>query len=283
MNQVFFLLLAFTFVSCNEKVIESYDDLTPDEQEEIRNYSYLRCKSQYQSIYDRFKNTSNEVFDSSSFDRENGFYFEYKQGTASDVKKKMDIRIWKRDGTLDEIYFYITDVVLGSESYFLRLTRSENEEMIDDLLEDHCLRPLIYTSSSADYGPLSISYSYDKINAPNTDSYVDVYSLPFSNPAFFANFRISRKVTTTDSNGDAVGTAVSYSSTLISKTYSFDSYTDPSDSSRYTQKFCNPATESAVVNGATVNVFRFSQDTSFFGFKIDCVEGTAPVGWNLTL
>lgn len=267
--------------SCVQEEVQSFNDLSPSEQDAVRQTSYQKCLAQYQIIYNRFKNTSNQVFDSSSYDREKGFYFEYKLG--SEVKKKLDIRIWKRDGNADEIYFYITDTQIGSENYFLRVTRAQNESMIDDLLEDNCRKPSVYTSSAGDNGPLSIKYEFERSNAPNTDVYTDTFSLPFSSLALFANFRIGRKITTKNSSGTTVGTAQTYTSSLVTKSYDFEDYSTPTDSTRYTQKFCDLVEESVVINGATTNAYRFSQVPTNLGFRFSCAVGTVPGGWSLTL
>lgn len=281
MKKLLIVFLLALLSSCVQEEIQSFNDLSPSEQDAIRQTSYLKCLAQYQIIYNRFKNTSNQVFDSTSYDREKGFYFEYKSGT--EVKKKLDIRVWKRDGNADEIYFYITDTQIGSENYFLRVTRNQNESMIDDLLEDHCRKPSVYTSSTGESGPLSIKYEFERSNAPNTDVYTDTFSLPFSSLAVFANFRIGRKITTKNSSGETVGSAQNYTSSLVTKSYDFDGYTIPTDSTRYTQKFCNLVEENVVINGANTTAYRFSQVPSNLGFRLSCTEGTVPGDWNLIL
>lgn len=267
-----FLLL---FISCKQEEIQSFEDLTQIEQDAIRNASRDKCLSLVAANYTKFKNDSNKVFDSTSYDRERGFYHEYKLG--SEVKRKMDIRIWKRDADADEIYFYITETQLASESYFLRITKAQNEEMIDDLKADHCVRsPARVYDSTISSASLSVKYEYDKSNAPNTDEYIDTYSLPFSSLAMFANFRLTRKITTKDSDDDVVGSPANYSSTLVAKNYDFEGYTDPTNAARYTQKFCDFQYE-------TGTQYRFSQETTNIGFKWTCTTGAVPVGWDLTL
>ncbi len=281
MKKIFFFIVMSFLLSCVQEEVESFNDLSPSEQEAIRQNSYLKCIAQFQTIYNRFKNNSNQVFDSTSYDREDGFYFEYK--LATEVKKKLDIRVWKRDANAGDLYFYITDTQIGSENYFLRVTRSQNETMIDDLLEDHCRKPSVYTSSSGDSGPLSIKFEFERSNAPNIDAYTDTFSLPFSSLAVFANFTIVRKITTKNSNGETVGSAQNFSSSLVSKSYNFEGYTDPTDGSRYTQKFCDVVTETVVINGVTKNAYRFSQVPSNLGYRFSCTEGAVPAGWNLVL
>ena len=263
--------------SCKQEEIEAYDSLTSAERDAIQNASRDKCISTYSPTYASFKKNSNDVFDSSSYNRELGFYHEYKAGT--EVKRKMDIRVWKRDGNADEIYFYVTETQLASESYFLRITRAQNEEMIDDLLLDHCVRtPARIYESSMTSSALTVKYEFEKSNAPNTDEYIDTYSLPFTSLAMFANFRLSRKITTRASDGDVVGSAVNYTSTLTTKTYDFEGFNDATNSARYTQKFCDFQYELP----APDNQYRFSKESSFIGFKINC-DTVVPAEWNLSI
>lgn len=271
MNKILLLISILSLVSCQEEV-QMYDKLDDNERTDIDNQSNATCITNFTPIYDTFKEKSAEIFDSSTYDRAKGFYHEYKSG--NDVKRKLDIRVWKRDSTTREIYFYITETQLATESYFFRITQTQADEIISDLLTDHCTK--FYTSTTSSNGPLTVKYEYNKSNAPNTDYYVDTYSLPFTYNPFFANFQLSRTVTTKNSEGTVQGTAVSYTSTLTAKTYTFDSDVATS-SAYYTQKFCN------LKRDATSSKYRFSTSSSIIGFQTECVETTPPAGWNLTL
>jgi hypothetical protein len=149
--------------------------------------------------------------------------------------------------------------------------------MISDLLVDHCSK--FYTSTSSSSGPLSILYEFEKSNAPNTDIYSDTYSLAFTYPAFFANFQLSRSVKTENSSGVQQGSIVNYTSSLTTKSFTFDSDT-ATDSAFYTQKFCTIDKETLDVSTSR---YRFSTDSNTIGFKFNCTETTPPVDWNLTL
>lgn len=272
MNKVWllvpFLLIAF---SCKQEEIKKFDELTQEEQDAIRNASRLKCLSEYTTVYNRFKNQSLVVFDSNSYEREDGFYHELKGPSST---RKVDIRVWKQDRTANEIYFYITENLEGSTNYFLRITQAQNEAMIDQLLIDHCAKT--YTTTSGSSGPLNVLFEHEKDNAPNKDYYDDQYTLPFSQLAYFARFNKKRTVETKNEDNVRVGDLVTYTSTLTNKSYDFGSNNNATDSTKYTQNFCE------IVVEPTPNVYRFSTDTSVQGWRLNC-SGTVPVGWDLTI
>lgn len=248
-----------------------YDQLTQAEQDAIRERAKEKCLETNTPHYARYKIKSGEVFASSAYQREDGYYFEYKLNT--EVKKKIDVRVWKQDA--DEMYFYVTDTVLSSDSYFLRIKKTENEDMISDILSDHCSDPKVYTASTSGTGPVSVTYEYEKSNAPNTDEFKDVYSFRFAELAFFGSYRITRTLRTVNSE-DAEVSKSTYTSTLVYKAYDFtsDNY---SDTSKYTQKFCH------VKEDDTAAKYRVSQKTEFIGFELECVLTTKPADWDLSI
>lgn len=256
-------------VSCKEETIQSYNNLTAAEQQAIRDRAKQKCLDTYTSIYDRFKTNSGNVFSSSDYNRGKGFYFEYKVNT--DVKRKADIRVWKRTST--DLYFYITETNLTAKSFFLKVSRVENEDMIDDILTDHCSEPKIYTSgSSSTGGPLTITYEYEIPNAPNDDRYTDVYSFPFTELAFFTNYRQNRTLKVIKSD-DTVESTTSYVSTLATKTFTFNS-NNYADTSYYVQSFCN------IKKDASANKYRLPKE--LYGFEFEC-EPALPGGWDLSI
>jgi hypothetical protein len=258
-------------LSCEER-IGKYNDLTPDEQNYIRERSRLQCVDSYFSIYDRFKKRSaTEVFGSANYDRERGFYNEYKGPSST---RKVDIAIWKQTAT--EIYFYITEELEGKSSYFLRVTQAQNEAFIDQLLDDHCRK--VYKSSTGSDGPLSVVYEFDKINSNNRDYYTDTYTLEFNKLAFFGRFKKSRSVDTrTISDNTRVGEVQSYTSTLVAKNFDFAGNDDATNAAQYTQSFCEQAFE-------VESKYRFTLDTtgSVQSLKLNCTA-TPPADWDLTI
>jgi hypothetical protein len=263
-------------VSCNQEEIQSYDKLTPSEQAAIRAMGQTQCLAKVQANYNAFKDTSDAIFASSSYERGDGYYFEFKTGTS--VEKSVHIKVWKQTST--EIYFYITDSRAGGD-YFLRYERTVNDQIITDLQTAHCLRPEIY-SSNISSSTLTMSFAdYRIAEAPNYGVYTDTYTMPFTSPAFFANYNVTRTKKVVDSSDVIVEAAKTYTSAaLVSKPVTYTS-SNATDSTLYNQKFC-------VIHQGT-DGYRFAQLRNVEGFEIqlsntvECAIGTVPAGWNLTI
>lgn len=274
MKSKFILLsLLAILISCKSEEIQSFSKLTPDEQAAIRTRGTQLCLDTNTVIYNRFKSRSASMFTSSIFQRGDGFEFLFKNGATTE--RTVEIKVWKQTAT--EMFFYITDDQAPGD-YFLRVQNTDNDQMIDDLLAIHCRRPVLYTSSVGTNGPLTMVNDYELPKAPNTEVYKDTYTMPFDYPAFFANYRIGRTKSVEDVNDDPVGSAVTYTSTLTAKSYTFN--TDNAEDDReYNQKFC-------VFNRGTG--YQFARERNVEGFKIDFTNltvcpTTKPVAWNLTI
>lgn len=269
----FVVLLAF---SCREEEIEMYDRLEPDEQTAIRNMGTADCIARLTDSYNNWKTKSGEIFTNTGYDRNDGYKFTNK-GDSGDIN--IDIGIWKQ--TPSEMYFIITDQRLGT-GYFLRYTKDDNEEIIDDLLQAHCTRPEIYISG-INSSTLTMTNEYTLPIPPNQDTYTDTYSINLDNLAFFANFSYSRTKKTYDSAGVQTGTTINYNTAKLENlARNYDvidgsgDRRDWSNASFYTQKFC------VIKNG---NPYRFTRERNVEGFKIDQTECTTtpPGGWDLNV
>lgn len=272
-SKVILFSLLLILSSCKSEEIQSYSKLTPDEQAAIRTRGTQLCLDTNTVIYNRFKSRSASMFTSSIFNRGDGFEFLFKNGTTTE--STVEIKVWKQTAT--EIFFYITDEDAPSD-YFLRVQNTDNDQMIDDLLAVHCSRPIIYTSSTGENGPLTMTNDYEIPRAPNNEIFKDTYTMPFDYPAFFANYRIGRTKRVEDVDENQVGSTVTYTSTLTQKAYTFAS-DNAQDSGEYTQKFC-------VFNRGAA--YRFARERNVEGFKIDFTNltdcpTTKPVAWNLTI
>lgn len=273
MKTIFFLIILLLLgISCKQEEIQSYADLDPDEQAAINAAGTIQCLNRVASNYNQFKASSNEVFSSSSFNREDGFEFILKNGTTAE--RTVQIKIWKQTPT--ELFFYISDDK-ASGDYFLRWQKADNEQVIDDLKAAHCTRPEIYTSSIAS-SSLTMKYEYTLPKAPDHEDYVDTYTMAFSQPAFFANYKIGRTKKLVNSD-DEVQSTTTYTSTLTAKTYDFENYDNAEDSGRYNQLFCT------IPRGASG--YRFANERNVEGFKFslsgaECVT-TKPAAWDLTI
>jgi hypothetical protein len=255
-------LLNFSF-ACKEEEIPYYDKLTADEQRAIREMGKTQCLAKVTPSYDKFKKTSAGVFASKAYNRGNGFEFQFKNGST--VERTVGLMIWKR--TASEIYFYVTDTRLAD--YFLKFSKADNDQMIDDLKEVHCLRPEIYVSSIS--SSLTMTDNYILPKGTDKEEYDDKFTMGFNSLAFFANYNINRTKKVFDVDDRQVGNTVTYTSTFVSKAYTFasDNYQAP----EFTQNFCD------VTRPATG--YRFANERNVEGFKISNCSATLPAGWNL--
>lgn len=260
-----------------------WDKLTPAQRAELAARGKKECEASYKSTYNNFKNTSSGVFTASNYERGRGFYHEYK--VDKDVKRKIDIRIWKQDVNNRVIYFYVTETNLGTNSYFLKITQAENEAMIDDLYSDHCDKTALKVTTGSS-GPAKAVQEYNEPNSPNTDEYTDTFTYNFNYLAYFANFNLARDVKTVTTSGSTVGSVVKYTSSLVAKNYTFEeaSYTAKRDNNFvYSQKFCT------IKENIDGNKYRVAKEPNTFGYvlkenSIDATklcETTKPADWNL--
>lgn len=269
---VFILLFG---VACKQEELQVYDSLTGAEQAAIRLRGTAQCTETYTSIFNNWKTSSSDVFTSEYFQRGRGFYFVMKKG-ETEVYRTVDIQVWKQDS--DEIYFYILDSKV-SENYFLRIKKTDNDLMIDDLLFDFCQRPIVYTATTGDSGPLTVVNKYTLTRSPNYEEYDDTYSMPFTSLAYFANFRVQRAMRPYRSVDNVALTPENYTSTLTTKDVTFAS-DDWSNAVLFTQRFC-------VVERVTR--YQFAKERNVEGFKVDLTDTagdcptTKPGDWDLTI
>lgn len=260
-------VLAFSFLllgSCVDREIEAYDSLTQIEQDEIRSRGRQQCLERLASTYDNFKRESNEVFNSTGYDRAKGFTAEFTGGT---VKKTLEVKIWKR--TPQALYFYIS--AENSDDYFLKISKAENELMVDALLDIHCLRPEIYVSNLG-ASVLTMKNEYVLPKAPNREKYIDTYTMQFNSLVAFANYRLSRTRATFNDKDEQIDTTVKYESTMKGKDFTFNS-TDP-HSNEYNQKFC-------LIDDT--DSYRFPKERGQEGFKYVCTGTADPLVWDLAI
>ncbi len=269
---LFFILIVS--LSCKQEEIQAFNELTEQEQDVIRSRGTAQCNANYSVVFNRWKTMSADVFTNSSYQRGRGFNFVFKKADAS--IRTVDIQVWKQDS--DEIYFYVIDSV-ASDNYFLRIKKTDNELMIDDLLEAFCSRPILYTSSTGDSGPLTMLNEYTLTRSPNYEEIDDTYSMPFTSLAYFANFRLRRVLKTIRTTDNVLLTTDTYTSTLTNKDLTFAS-NDWSNATYFSQRFC-------VIKRDTK--YRFGRERNVEGFKIDLTDtaGTCPTAkpgdWDLTI
>lgn len=263
------LLLSF---SCKQEEINGFDSLTAEEQQTIRERGTTSCKEKATPIFGKFKTESNKTFTSAGYSRGKVFTYEFKEGET--VVKTVELKVWKQ--TADALYFIVSDSKASSD-YFLRILKTDNEKIINDLFATYCSRPALYTSSIGSNGPLTVVNEYELPKAPNMELYKDTYSLAFNVPAFLGSYSLTRSLNVEDTDEQPVGSARNFTTTQKNESHAFAS-DDWSDANHYTQKFCSLNSSSD---------FRFSRQRNVEGFKIDlnsddCLDAE-PVGWNLDI
>ncbi len=178
MKLILFLAFALLFSSCEEN-IESYDDLTADEQLYIRTRARTKCMAETSAdILDITETSNNQLL---TFTRLDTWDLVYKKN--DDVIETSKIYVWKISGST--VYFLISFVEGGSTSNkFVKFTTTINSEMFEDLRTKKCDKALTLAVSpslltgTTDEGPITIDAdSYYKLKT--TSSYESLF------PAFF--------------------------------------------------------------------------------------------------
>ncbi|HXH75027.1 MAG TPA: hypothetical protein VNJ08_08680 [Bacteriovoracaceae bacterium] len=272
LKNFFLVILIAMTVSCREEVA-GWSSLSVEEQASLTERAKANCLTDNSVGYNNFKSTSDDNFATTTYNRGQGFFHQYKLDTAE--ISKSDIQIWKQDPN-GVIYFYITETPIGgtASSYFLKVKDSENDDMIDQLKIDQCAR--YYTSASiGEDGPLTVVLDYTTPTASDSFNYIDTYTLGFNKFAFMAAYQMTRKEITKDIAGTVVGTAKVYTATYVDKDYPAFGSNNYADTTFYTQKFC----ELALKPGETV--FRLFRDLK--GFSSLTCTSSVPAEWDLSI
>ena len=261
-----FLLLNY---SCQEEV-NGFNSLTEAEQEAIRNRGQAACKDKAEPIFSDFIRKSHDSFRSSAYKRGTVLTYEFKEGET--VTKTVEFKVWKQ--TSDALYFIVSDSKASSD-YFLMISNVDNEQIITDLKELYCARPVIYSMSVGKNGPLSIVNEYDLPKAPNKEFFKDTYNFAFNVPAFLSSYELSREIKVKDKDDKPVGTTKNLTTAKKQESSTFAS-NNWSDANEYSQKFCTIEAASG---------YRLSRERNVEGFKLDsgnCSE-VVPAGWDLDI
>lgn len=267
-NLLLLLPVLFLLTSCEEEV-ESYDDLTADEQLAIQNMGRDQCLAKSEETFNKFKNDSAQVFTSAAYNRGQGFKFQLKNGTAE--FKTINFSVWKQ--TANEIYFLVNDSILGG-NYFLRITKLDNEAMINDLKAVYCARPQIYTSSATS-SSLTMSYLNEFPEDTNTTQNDDRYLMYFNELAQFATYRVTRTKKVLDKDRNQVGNTETFTSSLSDQDKTFD-YNTPNS---YATKYC------VLYQNGT---YKFISTRNYLGFydptdTSNVCFSSIPPGWDLSI
>jgi hypothetical protein len=260
---IFSALILLSF-SCRKEV-SIWDSLTEDERREIRELANAKCLSEKAKTYANFKKASNAVFGSNAAEYKggkHGFLYQYKEGDNKALE--MEIRTWKR--TADEYIFYVEErpTFGNTRGYFLRIGKEVNEEMIDSLLDDHCVQNpnRRIKISGGENGPLTLTSFVKRSTTTGSDEITYTYTYDFQRLAWFSRFYVSYKLQKFDKDGKASGNAVNRTSTMAVK--EFENVLNRND---LNNEFCEFKEKPYQVMATDI------------GYRMECSDSSS--GWNL--
>jgi hypothetical protein len=272
LKKLIFPLLILLSTSC-KKTVHAWNELSDAERTEINNRAQQNCVATNAAAYEAFLDSSDETFASASFARGVGYERQYKLEGSTNAADTYTMKVWKQDSTNGVLYFYVTQSVStgGEESYFLRIKRTDNEALINQLKSDHC--GAVYTSmTTGETGPMSLVYDYNSPNGANTTYFTDTYTFNFTDLGFMGGLRLKRKLVVKDTAGTPQSTTI-YDSTVAQKLFSFPTtdYTNVA----YTQNFCE------------LNYSTYALSANKLGFANLSCQTTVPAvpgdEWNLSI
>jgi hypothetical protein len=259
---IFLLGLILLLSSCEEN-IQSYDDLSADEQLYIRTRARVKCMAETEDdILDIIETSSSALL---AYTRLDTWKLEYSKNNALIETSK--IYVWKISGST--VYFLVSYVEAGTtSSKFVKFTNTVNSEMFQDLRTKKCdkdltlsISPSLLTGTILE-GPTTIDdNSYYKVT--NTYSYTNPY------PSFFGliNKKRVKKIYNDDTDTVTSTETYNYVITRITDVASLD--TDYTDDTLYpNKKYC-------VVDytAAVPNVYPLPNASDF---GLSCTTNTSP-------
>ena len=255
------IALLLILAACQEEK-GIWDQLTPAEQAAVRAQAVAECKSSNQARFDAIKNSTG-FFQSTTWQRNKAFKHELKNGEVVDTLN--EIQVWKQDTVSNIVYLWIKQTK-GSdlESFFVRITKDQHDQMVTDLLDDLCDKNITATTAT---NPIPVTEAYTQTASPNKREFTDTYSLQIDETPFVgATYRLTRKIVTKKIADDSVVSTVNLAST-------FAAVTEPevlgSNPNSYATIYCDLVTPTSPT--------RFT-----LPYTYTCVT-TLPGGWNLTI
>jgi hypothetical protein len=218
-------IIFLSLLSCNKEE-GVWDKLTTAERLALRNRAETKCRSDSKNHFDSFKKNSDSLFyGTETADYVKGTTFNHSFDNDDYTHK---ITIWKKTAT--DVYFLIF-VDDSTDIYrFLKIPKTTNDSMIEDLQNKYCNK----TTTSDPYFSLSTSSKtykqFKTVSSTKETTYTFSYSLNLL--AFFSSYKESRKDQTLDTNGDATGEAKTLVGTLsaavgpVENVPEFDTYAD---------------------------------------------------------
>ncbi len=202
-------LLILLLGACNEEV-PSWDDLSAAEQAALRTRQQTECLADSATHFSDFINNSDyNFYDSSAYAEGTTFNHTFSEGSTTKYTNK--ITIWKV--TASDVYLLIDIDDTNDEYRFLKIPKTTNDAMITDLQTKYCDRS---ASQDTSISINTSSKTYKKVTTGSTKEMTYTFTYSTSLLAFLSKYKESRKEQPLDSNGDATGTAISYTGTLSS-------------------------------------------------------------------
>jgi hypothetical protein len=207
LKYIFLISFALFFSSCEEN-IQSYDDLSSDEQAYIRGLSQARCLASSAEHFTAFATTSNDAFYGSGA-HVAGITFNHvlKQDSVSYYTHK--VTVWKVTAT--DVYFLIHIDNPTEEYRFLKIPKTTNESMITDLQTKYCDKS---PSRDVNFSLTASSKTYKQIKPTTSKKTTHTFTYNFNLLAFFSVYKEGRVSQPLDSNGQNTGTATNYTGTF---------------------------------------------------------------------
>ncbi len=209
--------------SCQQN-IESYNTLSPSEQDYIRTFSINRCKSDGASNISKYKTSSNAAL--GSYYRTQ--FWKIELSKDSTVQSTDYLFVWKVDGT--SVYFLKQSAVgTGQEYKFYKMTHDFNSAMIDDLLQKRCEKTYSITNSATD---ASVKFT-DLATTEPPDNYKSnyTYSMSSDSPLLFLNYNYTQLKQKLDTSGTVTSSnnytyKITYGGTTTNLESSYTSYSN---------------------------------------------------------
>lgn len=237
-------------VSCKEETIRAFNELTPGEQEAIRQRRELKCLEDSKRDYEDFAALSNEKM--VDMLRHQSWKYEYKKDNT--VIETSYISVWNVTGSV--AYFLLTLTEGGSTTNrFLKINTTTNSELIADLRVKKCAKTLTVSD-----GTTSASAKIEEAQgSDDSETYykpIVTYTFDFNLPGYFGVRKLKREKKIYKESDDTLSKTEVYEYVMTGRT------SPPNLSYPYTN-YANRSYCTIKSNGGTPNTFNFP-------YELDC-------------
>jgi hypothetical protein len=198
----------FILAAC-EKSEGIWEQLTDAERDAAREQGKTECLANALKDYEDFKADSNNLF--LTLYRNKAWKYEFKEGSNSPTETQKII-VWKV--TADNIYFIIqTDKNSTITNRFLKISKTRNSEMVDDLKTKQCDK--LYAITQSRYTP-GLKILYEPVVVSSTEKRQTTLTHNYSNTllTYFSVFKLSKKIDFIKSADNTITSTTNYTGTL---------------------------------------------------------------------